>query len=133
MIVVALQSECSDLIGRGPDDFPCVQCSDERGFPLSGRDAWSCFAVVVDADRIGCAGDRDEASVCHIDKHVSGALEHSRVDIGGLSVLLGESLGGESLGPDLMPKIDRGPQQSAKVANRALRISQMLPSRFHYI
>src|ERR1700712_4120773 len=110
MIAIALQSECSDLIGRRLDDFPCVQCSDERGFPLSGRDAWSCFAVVVDANRIGHAGDRHEASVCHIDKHVSGALKHSGVDIRGFSVLLGESLSGESLGPYLMSKINRGTQ-----------------------
>lgn len=133
MVVVALQLECSDLIGRCSDDLPCVQRSDERGCPLAGGDAWPCFPVIVDDDRVGCAGDRDEAGVGNIDKHVSSTLEHGGVDTRGACLLFGQSFCGESLGTYLMSKINRGPEQGAKIAYRALRISQVLPGGFNYV
>jgi len=130
MMVVALRSERSDLIGRRADNFPSVQRGDEGGCPLACRDTWPGFPVVVDGDRIGCTGDRDEARVGVVDKHVSSALENGGVDIRGLSIFLGHSFCGESLGADLMSKINRRTEQGAKIAYRALRISQMLPGCF---
>jgi len=64
---------------------------------------------------------------------MSSTLKHCGIDIRSLSFLFGKSFCSEPLGPDLMSKINGGTKQGAEVADRALRISQMLPGCFDYV